>query len=143
MNLQECRRLLQHYAHHNPKSSTFALLAGTAFTFATFIVAVTARDERLAAAHYAKVSSSSIGDDNTQMSQHEAQLKAMIENAKQSTWRENLENAVDAQERFVLPNRDSSGEDVPEYVRRIDERSREMLEEDRSREKQKTTRFWR
>ncbi|EJK56164.1 hypothetical protein THAOC_24002, partial [Thalassiosira oceanica] len=33
----------------------------------------------------------------------EAQLRAMLENARESTWRENLENAADAQGRFMMP----------------------------------------
>ena len=72
----------------------------------------------------------------------------MIENARNSTWRENLENAVDAHERFVLPNRSHDGGSVPEYVKRIDERSREMMVEDEERREKlsrgwRDTRFWR
>jgi hypothetical protein len=149
MNLQECRRLLIHYAHHNPKSSTFALLTGTTLTFATFVFAVSERDERLAREHHAKQLSSNTDDAHTKsISRHEAQVQAMIENARNSSWRQNLENAVDAQERFVLPNRHSNVEEnVPEYLQRIDERSKEILivQEEAEREKEKTTgtRFWR
>jgi hypothetical protein len=149
MNLQECRRLLIHYAHHNPKSSTFALLTGTTLTFATFVFAVSARDERLAREHHAKQQLSSNGTEDDahtkSISRHEAQVQAMIENARNSSWRQNLENAVDAQERFVLPNRHRE-ENVPEYLQKIDERSNEILivqeEEERNREKI-GTRFWR
>jgi post-segregation antitoxin (ccd killing protein) len=139
MNLQECRRFLQHHAHHNPKSSTLAMLTATTLTFATFLFAITTRDERLARAHANKVSS------DAPVSVTEAQITAMIENARNSTWRENLENAIDAHERFVLPNRNNSdGEEVPEYVQRIDLRSREILVEDEERRKEVgRTRFWR
>jgi len=39
-----------------------------------------------------------------EMSRDETMVRAMIQNAKESTWRENLSNAVMAQERFVLPS---------------------------------------
>ena len=68
----------------------------------------------------------------------------MIENAKSSTWKQNLENAADAHERFVLPNRNHDDGEVPEYAQRIDERSREMLDEERrERDDDRKTRFWR
>lgn len=39
------------------------------------------------------------------LSQEEARLRAMIEQAKESNWKENLDNAVQAQEYFMLPGR--------------------------------------
>ena len=80
-------------------------------------------------------------------SRNEAQVAAMLENAKNSSWQQNLHNASDAQQRFMLPNLDIDNEfDVPEYVKRIDARSQEILSE---REKDKEdesdpsrTRFW-
>ncbi len=85
-------------------------------------------------------------------SRNEAQLAAMVENAKSSSWQDNLRNASDAQQRFMLPGRDiEDGTDTPEYVKRIDERSQEILRKDierREKERQEasdptTTRFWR
>lgn len=88
----------------------------------------------------------------------EAQLRAMLENARKSTWRENLENAADAHGRFMLPGRQGGGRGksgdggTPEYVRRIEERSEEILrrEDDERRRKAEDerhgrteTRFWR
>lgn len=61
----------------------------------------------------------------------QARLRAMIENAKQSSWRENLDNATLAQERFMLPGRDHG--EVPAFVRKIDERSEELLRQDERR----------
>ena len=81
----------------------------------------------------------------------EAQLRAMLENARESTWRENLENAADAQGRFMAPGRPGGGGEAPEYVRRIEERSGEILrredEERRRRAEDERhgrteTRFW-
>ncbi len=85
-------------------------------------------------------------------SRNEAQLVAMVENAKSSSWQDNLRNASDAQQRFMLPGRDvDNGADTPEYVKRIDERSQAMLREEiERREKERLdeddstrTRFWR
>lgn len=74
----------------------------------------------------------------------EAQLQAMIENAHNSTWQENLDNAMQAQKRFMLPNRRHS---EPAFLRKIDERSREILreEEQKTREEKearKENHFW-
>jgi hypothetical protein len=141
--------MLRYYAEHNPKASTFAMLAATTLTCAVFVIAVDARDERLARIHNSKTTSlGSHSAQSTSLSPQEAKLSAMIENARNSSWRENLENAVDAHERFVLPNRNvDEGKEVPQYVRNIDERSRELLkEEEERREKMKDperTWFWR
>ena len=86
---------------------------------------------------------------------NEAQLAAMLENAKNSSWRENLINAHDAQGRFMLPVvrhvDDDDDDDAPEYVRRINARSREILRDEgerRERERRDEadpwrTKFWR
>jgi hypothetical protein len=89
---------------------------------------------------------------------NEAQLAAMLENAKNSSWRENLSNAHDAQGRFMLPgvrhvddDDDDDEDDEPEYVRRINARSREILRDEgerRERERRDEadpwrTKFWR
>ena len=85
------------------------------------------------------------------ISQQEAQLAAMLENAKTSTWQDNIRNAADAQERFMLPGRDvDAGRDAPTYLKQIDERSGEILQQERERRDKETqdksdaskTRFW-
>ena len=76
------------------------------------------------------------------LSQEEARLRAMIEHAKESNWKENLDNAVQAQEYFMLPGR-SAGQ--PKFADEIDDRSQEMVRQDRKQrlqEKKATTRFW-
>ena len=91
------------------------------------------------------------------VSPNEAQLAAMLENAKNSSWRENLSNAHDAQGRFMLPgvrhvdDDENDEDDAPEYVRRINARSREILRDEgerRERERRDEadpwrTKFWR
>ena len=84
--------------------------------------------------------------DDTNVSLEEAQLAAMLENAKNSTWQENLRNASDAQDRFMLPNEDDGIGMTPEYVKKIHDRSQEILrDEERKREETKnfsSSRFW-
>ena len=86
------------------------------------------------------------------VTQNEAQLAAMLENAKQSSWRDNLRNASDAQQRFMLPGRDvDEGKDAPPYLKRIDKRSKEIMRDENERRKKERedendpskTRFWR
>jgi len=86
------------------------------------------------------------------VTRNEAQLAAMLENAKKSSWQENLHNAADAQQRFMLPGQDvDGGRDAPEYLQRIDQRSREIMRDENERRKQErqnekdpsATRFWR
>lgn len=81
--------------------------------------------------------------DMTTSTAEEVRLQAMIENARNSSVSENLENAFQAQERFMLPNR--KHDTKPEFVKKIDKRSEEiLLEEKQQRQKQaeKTTKFW-
>ena len=91
------------------------------------------------------VSSPSSSDNVTR---NEAQLSAMVQNAKNSSWQENLRNAADAQERFMLPGRnvDDDSDKVPEYISNISKRSEEIIEtkrrEKESRNDQSLTRFW-
>eukprot|EP00977_Amphora_coffeiformis_P025831 scaffold22432_cov168-Amphora_coffeaeformis.AAC.11 len=79
------------------------------------------------------------------MSVEEARLRAMIENAKESTWKENLENAAAAHANFMLPGRDN---EMPKFMANVDRKSQEILREDQTRmEKEKlrrdtVTRFW-
>jgi hypothetical protein len=47
-------------------------------------------------------------------------LSAMLENAKQSSWQENLDNAMEAHEHFMLG---SQGKEDPEFLERIRERA--------------------
>ena len=75
----------------------------------------------------------------------EARLRAMIENAKNSTWKENLDNAAAAHTNFMLPGRNN---EIPQFMANIEKKSQEILKEDRNRiEKEKlrrdtVTRFW-
>lgn len=83
-------------------------------------------------------------------SRDEALVRAMIQNAKESSWQENLSNAIMAQERFVLPERhparDSGGGEQGEskqanprdlFVKKIVERSDRWLEEQQAEAKRR------
>lgn len=88
---------------------------------------------------------------STEVTPQEAQLAAMLENAKNSSWQDNLRNAADAQLRFMLPGRDvDEGKEKPEYIKRIVHRSEEILKEDKARKEKEIedskdpfkSRFW-
>ena len=55
------------------------------------------------------------------MSKNEAMVAAMLENARNSSWRENFDNAVEAHEHFMLGSQGS------ELVGRISERSNDLM----------------
>jgi hypothetical protein len=83
------------------------------------------------------------------LTMEQARLRAMIENAQQSTWQENLDNALIAQEKFMLGN--ERGEKEPEFMKKIEARSQELIQQaeqrrqlDLEREKKRkiTTRMW-
>lgn len=156
--MNSARRLFIHYAETYPKASTSALLGGTILTCVVMVKAIEARDA------YKESTRIGTGDATLQqyddegkpvagqqLSVRDAQIMAMIQNAKESTWRENLTNAADAQERFMLPGRQEGGEgeekEDPEYVRKIEDRSLEIMKEqqekvDGEKNRKITTRFW-
>ena len=68
-------------------------------------------------------------------SREEMRLQAMVENALKSSWQENLSNAFDAQERFMLPGRDHGGD--PKFLKKIDKKADEMLKKQTKRQKKK------
>ena len=142
--MNQFRQQLRHYAQHNPKASAAALVFSTLSTCAALVVIINVRDSR----DYARRPRS----DNESITPREAQLAAMIENAKRSSWRENLRNAADAHERFMIPVRDADeGREPPEYVKRINERSKEILKDETEKERRlkesendpTNTKFWR
>mmetsp|Transcript_2065 Transcript_2065/g.3255 ORF Transcript_2065/g.3255 Transcript_2065/m.3255 type:complete len:137 (+) Transcript_2065:39-449(+) len=81
--------------------------------------------------------------ESRQLTAEEARLRAMIENAQNSSFEENMSNALQAHERFMLPNH-RHDESIP-LVKKIDQRSRELLQQDHEKQEKltrKTTRFW-
>jgi hypothetical protein len=84
-------------------------------------------------------------DSKEKMSWEEARLIAMLENAQESSWHQNLENAVDAQEQFMLPN---AQREVPDFMSKIDHRSKEILKKQHAKidkergRKETTTKYW-
>jgi hypothetical protein len=95
----------------------------------------------------------SVGHDKRPLTLEQARLRAMIENAKSSTWQENLNNALVAQEKFMLGN--ERGEKNPKFMKEIDQRSHQLMEEQQEKiqqemkdnqedpkRRQTTTKFW-
>ena len=91
------------------------------------------------------------------ISREEARVRAMIENAKESDWKQNLSNAIEAQHQFMLPAESKRSMDKPEFIKKIDRRTDEMMklqeeEEDEellleqrqinSKRESTSTRFW-
>jgi hypothetical protein len=84
------------------------------------------------------------------MTLEQARLRAMIENAQQSTWQENLDNALVAQEKFMLGS--ERGEKAPEFMKKIEARSQELMQQQAEQQRQRdleheekrdvTTRMW-
>jgi hypothetical protein len=77
------------------------------------------------------------------MTSDEAMLHAMIENAKTSTWQENIENASMAQSRFMLPGSTSSGDEKDRHDRFINDithRRDEIMEQEEARKKEEKER---
>ncbi|KAG7374795.1 hypothetical protein IV203_013890 [Nitzschia inconspicua] len=83
------------------------------------------------------------------MSIEQARLRAMIENAQQSSWQQNLDNALVAQEKFLLGN--ERGEKSPEFMKKIEARSKELMEQaeqqqrleiEREKKRKLTTKIW-
>ena len=85
-------------------------------------------------------------DFNTKkMTMEEARLAAMVENARKSSWKENLDNALQAQDQFMLPGQFEK----PEFMDKIEKRGLEIMKSQHDRierqeeEKRKeTTKFW-
>lgn len=130
--LNDAHRIFLRYAQSHPATLTVAILSGS---LVSGVVAFKFLDD---GEDYKR-------DPKQKMSLEEARLIAMLENAKQSSWQENLENAVDAQEQFMLPGRQR---DVPDFMSRIDERSHEILKNqhasiDKDKKRKDTnTKFW-
>lgn len=130
--LNDAHKLFLRYAQTHPATLTAAILGGS---IVSGVVAFKILDD---GEDYKR-------DPKQKMSMEEARLIAMLENAKQSSWKENLENAVDAQEQFMLPGRQR---DVPDFMSRIDERSQEILKnqhqmiDKQKMRKETSTKFW-
>ena len=127
------------YAQTHPKSMAMALLGGSTVVGVVLFRIIDDGHE----SHYKR-------NPSQKMSLDEARLIAMLENAKESSWQENVETAVDAQERFMLPGRQRT---ESQFMNKIERRSVEILqnqhekldEEERiktEKEENNTTSFW-
>lgn len=106
--------------------------------FAKFAIATVAASSALGWMALQLVQSappSNNNDKNSKMSQDEAMVRAMIQNAQSSTWQENVENAVMAQERFVLPGRGNS-QDQERFLQDISKKRNEIMRKQQEFEQQ-------
>ena len=132
--LNQAHRTFLKYAQSHPKSLTAALLGGSTLVGIVLFKMIDDGHE-----DYKR-------DPKQKMTMDEARLIAMLENAKESSWQQNLENAVQAKEQFMLPGRHSR--EVPKFMDEIDERSVEILKNqhkmiDKARMRKPTsTKFW-
>ena len=108
------------YAQTHPKSLGLSLLGGTTLMS---IILFKIIDDGHEDYNYAKQRSND-PNNQTKMTMDGARLIAMLENAKESSSTENVENAVNAQEQFMLPGRHRN---VPKFMDKIDRRSLEIL----------------
>jgi len=74
----------------------------------------------------------------------EARVRAMVEHAQISNWRDNLDNAAAAQAHFMLPGRPMK---KPDFMEEIDKRSLEIMKEHNSQvakdtQRRPTTKIW-
>jgi len=159
--MNKLARQLKFYAEKYPKASSAALIGSTALAFVAVVGFIEVQDAIEAKRH--AVSKNRQRDSNayteeaqqytpsTEVTPQEAQLAAMLENAKNSSWQDNLRNAADAQLRFMLPGQDvDEGKEKPEYIKRIVDRSEEILKEDKARKEKEIedskdpfkSRFW-
>jgi len=68
---------------------------------------------------------------NNQLGKDEALVRAIVDEARSSSWRVNLENALVAQEYFMRwKGAGGEGEDLPKFVQKIINRRDHMLEKD-------------
>ncbi|KAL7495081.1 hypothetical protein ACHAWT_003613 [Skeletonema menzelii] len=156
--MSKLARQLKFYAETYPKASTGLLIGGTALAFAAVVGFIEVQDV-MAAKRHAATKRQQVGyteeplqsTPSAVVTPQEAQLAAMLENAKNSSWQDNLRNAADAQVRFMLPGRDvDEGNEKPEYIKRIVDRSEEILLEDKARKEKEIeesndphrSRFW-
>mmetsp|Transcript_21440 Transcript_21440/g.44086 ORF Transcript_21440/g.44086 Transcript_21440/m.44086 type:complete len:145 (+) Transcript_21440:100-534(+) len=101
------------YAQTHPKSMTMGLLGGSTLVGVVLFRIIDGGNE----SDYKR-------NPDQKMSVGEARLIAMLENAKESSWQENVENAIDAQEQFMLPGRNRK---EPKFMDKIEQRSMQIL----------------
>jgi hypothetical protein len=147
MNPEKMQHQLRQLFLASPKTFMTVALGGSALC-GWFCFTIMDRDQQLKEANLAlqqhRGQEESSSNRRRVMSQEEARVRAMIEHAKESDWKENLDNAVQAQEHFMLPGRSGGGQ--PKFADKIDDRSQEMIREDRKQqrlqEQKATTRYW-
>jgi len=129
----QAHRLLLQYANSHPGTATLALVGASTGVGVALLKVIDNGDDP-----YKR-------DPKEKMSMEEARFIAMVKDAKESSWQENLENAASAQDRFMLPGRQR---DSPKFMTEIDRRSMKIMKKqhakiDREKAEEDTaTKFW-
>ena len=130
-----CSKLLIHMKQFINNHFTSFVIGSLTLSVASGWMCLWYIQGRPRAAHLSQpVAASVLGDDSSRRikSREELRLRAMVENALQSTWKENLNNAFHAQERFMLPGRRRrrhDGADDPKFIQKIDQRCDELMKQ--------------
>ena len=133
MILNRAHQLLHQYATSHPGMSSLLMIGGsTVFGVALLNIIDCGSDPYKC-------------DPKKKISTEQARIIAMVKDAKESTWRENLEKVAVSQDNFMAAGRKS---DSSKFMIRIDQRSMEILKKqhekiDREMELDDTTmQFW-
>ena len=76
---------------------------------------------------FVKITSNHSRSIEVKVSRETARVRAMIENAKESDWKQNLSNVIEAQHQFMLPNDSKKSLQQPDFIKKIDRRTDEMM----------------
>ena len=119
MSSNQARRLLLQYARSHPGTSTLAIIGGTvAIIGCTSVICGEILDLSQRRSEQRR------RDPKDKISIDDARLHAMVKNAKETSWRENLDNAASAQEHFMLPGIPNT---YPKFMSKVDNKSVEIL----------------
>ena len=131
--MNQAHRLLLQYAGSHPGTSTLAMLGGTTVGGIVLL--------NVGEIGNGLNNNNTCRDPKEKMSIEEARFIAMVKNAKESSWRENIERAAIPHDRFMLP-------DCPKFMGKIERLSMEIMKNQHEKIDRKlaevdtTTTFW-
>eukprot|EP00536_Pseudo-nitzschia_multiseries_P008086 jgi/Psemu1/19558/gm1.19558_g len=117
--LHRAHRVFLRYAQTHPKSLTVAVVCSSTLVGMVLLRIVDGDGDETVHPHRL-------------LSPEEAKLMAMVEHAKESSWRENIQTAVNAQEQFMVPGR-RPRETNSNFLENMEERTHEILRKQRQR----------
>eukprot|EP00527_Entomoneis_sp_CCMP2396_P006059 CAMPEP_0198144152 /NCGR_PEP_ID=MMETSP1443-20131203/13606_1 /TAXON_ID=186043 /ORGANISM="Entomoneis sp., Strain CCMP2396" /LENGTH=150 /DNA_ID=CAMNT_0043807503 /DNA_START=141 /DNA_END=593 /DNA_ORIENTATION=+ len=112
--LREAHTWFLRTTHSHPKMMVSGLAAGT---IVFFVLGVQVFD--------AFLPPDNVDFDINKMTIEEAKVAAMVENSRTSSWKENLNNALEAQDQFMLPG--AKFNNKPKFMDKVEKRSLEIM----------------